>query len=158
VDAVVSEADGSWYFDFPAEMKMEGEIKGEMYMIEIVDGSPVITETYKMELEFWNLESAGGGFSPEEDVLLILAEMTLPLIPEVTCLDYKLELENFENDEELKMSGEGYYIVAGLIEMGDAWCEAFIMIIEMEGDLFTILFSEQPGLDPIIEAEVTLDV
>jgi len=160
-DAIVSQTGSGYYFDFPAKIKMDGEIKGEMD-IEFVDGGPVTNGRYKVELEFWDLESAGGMFSPDEDdedVLLVLAEMTLPQPPEVACLGYKLELENVESDEELKTSGEGYLLVAGLIEMGEAGKhEALIMIIEIEGELFTIVFSEQPEFESIVEVEVKLDV
>ena len=160
-DAVVSQTGqmgNSWYFNFPAEMKMNGEIKGQMNIVEFVDGEWVITETYRIELKFWNLESAGGMFSPDEDVMFIAAEMSLPQIPEVACLGYKLELENVENDEELKTSGEGYFLVAGLVQMGDASYEAFIIIIEMEGDLFTIVFSEQPEIESNVKTKVKLDI
>jgi len=158
-DASVSQTGGNWYFDFPAKIKMDGEIRGEMYMIEFVDGVPEITGTYNVELEFWNLESAGGMFSPDENVLFVSAEMDLTPPLEVTCLGYKLELENVESDEELKTSGEGYLLIAGLIEMGEAGKhEALIMIIEIEGELFTLVFSEQPELESIVEVEVKLDV
>ena len=155
-DAVVSQTGNGLYFDFPAEMKMGGKIKGQINMVEDVDGEWVITETYRLELEFWNLESAGGMFSPDEDVMIIAAEMDISQIPEVACLGYNLELENVENDEELKTSGEGYLLVAGLVQMGDASYEAFIMIIKIDGNLFTIIFSEQPEIESIVETKVKL--
>ena len=157
-DATVDQVIDNVYLDFPAEMKTDGEIKGEINPAEFVDGDLVVyEETWRIELEFWNLDNAGGIFWPDDNVLGILYEP--PPEGELgLCMGYKLELEGLdveEDDEELKMSGEAYGMVAGLTQM-DGIEERFIIILDVAGDPYTLIFSEDIGSD--IEVEVELDI
>lgn len=159
-DAAVGQIMDNVYFDFPAEMKMDGEIKGAISPAEFVDDDMVVSEeTWRIELEFWNLHNAGGMFVPEEDFFYISysAEMS-----EITSIEYKLELERLDvegDDEELKMCGEAYFIVAGVIQMdSDLWFESFIIFLEVEGYPYWVIFSEHPDVGSDVEVEVRLDV
>ncbi len=75
------------------------------------------------------------------------------------CLGYKLELERLdidEDDEELKMSGEAYAMIA-TPQLGDAPYESFVILIDVAGTTYTILFTEHPTLGSEVEMEVELD-
>ena len=157
-DAAVDHVVDNVYLDFPAEMKMDGEIKGQISPAEFVDGDLVVyEETWRIELEFWNLDNAGGIFWPDDNVLGILYEPP-PEGEMGLCIGYKLELERLdvEDDEELKMSGEAYAIVAGVMQM-NGWYESFIIILDVAGDPYSLVFAE-PAIFPEIESEVEVEV
>lgn len=157
-DAVVDWVIDNVYGAFPAEMKIDGEIKGEISPAEFVDGDLIVSEeTWRFELEFWNLDDAGGIFWPDENVLGILYEP--PPEGELgLCIGYKFELERLDvedDDEELKMSGMGYGIVAGVMET-PGLAIGFVILLEIEGSPYWIVFTEDIG--SVVEVEVELDV
>ena len=157
-DAAVDQVIDNIYFNFPAEMKTDGEIKGEISPAEFVDGELVVSdETWRIELEFWNLDNAGGVFWP--DVNTFSVSYDLPEGEVALCMGYKLELERLdaeEDDEELKMSGEAYGVAAGVFLM-DGWYEAFIFILDVAGNPYSLVFAE-PAIFPEIESEVEVEV
>lgn len=157
-DAAVDQVVDNVYGDFPAEMKMDGEIKGQINPAEFVDGDLAVSEeTLRFELEFWNLDNAGGVFWPDDNVFGILYEP--PPEGELgLCIGYKLEIESLdvEEDEELKMSGLGYGIVAADVVQPDSIAIGFVIILDIEGDPYWIAFAEDIGA--VVEVEVKLDV
>lgn len=160
-DAAVDQVMDGVYFDFPAEMKSDGEIKGKVSPVEFVDGEMVVSEeTWRTELEFWNLDNAGGMFWPDENFFFI--SYAPPEGEVATCIWYKLEAERLDvedDDEELKMFGEAYFMVAGVIQMdSDVWYESIIIFLDVAGDPYWILFSEHPEVGSVVEVEVELDV
>jgi len=155
-EAAVDHVVDGIYLDFPAEMKTDGELKG--VISPVVDGMVVSDETWRFELEFWNLENAGGVFWPEENgVMVATGPPPDPVL--LPCLGYKLELERLdvEDDEELKISGEAYAIVAAP-EITEHPYEVFIIEIDVAGTPYSIFFSEYPDLGSVIKTEVELDV
>lgn len=157
-DAAVDQVIDNVYLDFPAEMKTDGEIKGEISPAEFVDGDLVVSEeTWRIELEFWNLENAGGAFWIDENVLGITDEPP-PWGEQGLCIGYKLEIERLdvEDNEELKMSGKGYTIVAGVVERPGI-AVGFVIILDIEGNPYWIMFSEE-YTGTIVEVEVKLDI
>lgn len=154
-DAAVDHIVDGIYLDFPAEMKTDGEIKGVFN--PVVDDVAVSDETWRFELEFWNLENAGGVFWPEENgVMVATGPPPDPVL--LPCLGYKLELERLdvEDDEELKMLGEAYGMLA-VPEVTEHPYEVFAILIDIAGTAYTIFFSEHPDLGSVIETEVELD-
>jgi hypothetical protein len=155
-DAAVDHMVDDIYLDFPAAMKADGEIKG--VISPVVDDVVVSDETWRFELEFWNLENAGCAFWPEEDTAWIASDAP-PEPVFMPCLGYKLELERLdfdEDDEELKMSGEAYAMLA-VAQLGEAPYESFVILIDVAGTTYTILFTEHPMLESEVEMEVELD-
>lgn len=157
-DAAVDNVIDNIYGDFPAQMKMDGEIKGQISPAEFVDGDLVIyEEAWRIELEFWNLDNAGGIFWPDAGTFMVSYD--LPEGEVALCMGYKLELERLdaeEDDEELKMSGEAYGVAAGVFLM-DGWYEAFIFLLDVAGDPYSLVFAE-PAIFPEIESEVEVEV
>jgi len=157
-DAAVDQVIDNVYLDFPAEMKMDGEIKGQINPAEFVDGDLVVSEeTLRFELEFWNLANAGGVFWPDDNLLGILYEPPPEGEPGL-CIGYKLEIESLdvEDDEELKMSGMGYGIVATDVVQPDSLGIGFVIILDIEGAPYWIAFAIDIGA--VVEVEVELDV
>lgn len=126
------------YLGFPADMKLEGELKGTIEEFEL-----------ELELEFWELENAGCWLviNPQIYVASNLPEQDIE-----TCIGYKLELEN--EDEELKLTGVGYLVAA--MTMPDNY-EAVLVSIVIDGEIFTFVFSEHPDVGSSIDIEVELD-
>ena len=154
-DAAVDKWEEGIYGSFPAEMKADGEIKG--VISPVVDDVVVSDETWRFELEFWNLENAGCAFWPEEDTAWIASDAP-PEPVFMPCLGYKIELErlDFDDDEELKMSGEAY-AMAALPQLGGSPYKGFAVLIDVAGTTYTILFTEDPVLGSEVEMEVELD-
>lgn len=155
-DAAVDHVEDGIYGSFPAEMKTDGEIKG--VISPVVDDVVVSDETWRFELEFWNLENAGGAFWPEQNTAWVASDAP-PEPVFMPCLGYKLELERLdfdEDDEELKMSGEAYAILA-LPQLGGSPYEGFVILIDVAGTTYTIVFTEDPVLGSEVEMEVELD-
>jgi hypothetical protein len=153
-DAAVDDVMDGVYFEYPAALRMDGEIKGEFTPL-------TADETWRIEVEFWNLGNAGAMLWPEDDLLGISYSPPPEYEDMLPCGDCTLEIERLdgEEDDEVKLSGEVYLIAAGPILNGwEVPYESFFLFLAIEGDPVSIIFTEHPDVGSIVDVDVRLDL